>query len=1015
MEAQATAVVESEAEQLRSVREVRSVSGRGWSRVEIDYAPGTRMDRAEAFLRERLASIREALPPGLASPAIERRASADEQSALLVLRADGPYTAESIRESLSDLLLPRLLAAPGVARAEIYGGSDPEIRIDLDREAVSRGEADPATAAALLGRVGGTVGLGSRTQDGRRMPVVLERAEPSPGALGARPIGGEPDRPRPLSSVARVVRGWERPERRARVDGAPAVQVVIDREPGTNVLRTAAALRRALAEARPRLPAGLRVEPLYDQSERIRDELSALAGRAGISVLAIFLVMVLAERRLRAPLVVLATVLFSALATFALFRGFGIGMNLVTLGGIALAFGMAVDNSIVVLENVRARLRDMRASAERRILVTLAAVREVTFPILAATMTTAVVLGPFLYLTEDLRRFYLPFVLSVCLSLVASLGVALTLTPLLSRWTVGRPAGAAFGGSGVRPDPADGLRAVREEGPGYRRWDLRAAADRVLSVPARALDRGHDGLVRWAVRRPWALPLLCLVLLAGSIWVFDTRISRGTLFPSSPDTGLRVGVTLPSGADLDETDALVSEFERLALEHPYRRSGYVTQVEALINGRRGSVHLRLHPAVAGTGIPGTLKDDFVMRAAAVSGADVSVSGYGSGFSTGGPNVSPSYQLRLLGPDFVRLQELAEGLGERIARHPRVRDVKTAASGFTVRDEEEMVVRPRREALGRSGVALSSLLATLQPALASDLSRVELRSEEGDLSGRVRLGDGRPLAPAELLALRVPAEGGALVRVDGLIDLELRPVQGEITRRDQQYERNVTFEFRGPWKVGNRFLDGITQTTELPPGYTMEEGSGLRMARRDERSILGALLLAVILIYMVSAALFESVRLPVVAILSVPFGFILVPLVVWALDEPFDRTAYVGLILLAGVAVNSALLYVHRAGALLRRTGDAAASARRAALERRRPILMTTATSVAGLLPLALGDPSAASGWRALSLSASAGLVASALVTLCVLPSLFAVLVRPASIGRGRDLTLPTMNPEGTYQ
>jgi HAE1 family hydrophobic/amphiphilic exporter-1 len=317
-------------------------------------------------------------------------------------------------------------------------------------------------------------------------------------------------------------------------------------------------------------------------------------------------------------------------------------------------------------------------------------------------------------------------------------------------------------------------------------------------------------------------------------------------------------------------------------------------------------------------------------------------------------------------------------------------VKTASSNWTVQDEEEIVLLPRRKELDRLGVELSTVLSTLQTALASDLARRKIRTEAGELEGRVRMGDGSALTPAELLAMRVPAESGAGVRLGRLVDLEVRPVQAEIRRRHQQYERNVTFDFRGPWKVGNRFLDAVVAGTELPPGYSLEEGTGFDLSGRDEKSILSALLLAVVLIYMVSAALFESVRLPAVAISAVPFGFILVPLVFWTLDEPFDRTAYVGLILLAGVAINSALLFVHRAGALLRRSGNAAVAARRAALERRRPILMTTATSVAGLLPLALGDPSAASGWRALSLSASAGLIGSAGITLCVLPALFAI-------------------------
>jgi HAE1 family hydrophobic/amphiphilic exporter-1 len=232
------------------------------------------------------------------------------------------------------------------------------------------------------------------------------------------------------------------------------------------------------------------------------------------------------------------------------------------------------------------------------------------------------------------------------------------------------------------------------------------------------------------------------------------------------------------------------------------------------------------------------------------------------------------------------------------------------------------------------------------------------------------------------------------------------VQREIQRRNQEYERMISFEFRGPGRVGNRYLKSFLEGTEVPPGYTLEESRGVFLTSREEQQIYLALLLALLLIFMVSAALFESLVLPFVAILSVPLSFVGVALAFWLADESFDRTAYIGLILLAGIAINNALLLVHRAGALHRKTRRVMESARRAAVERFRPILLTTVTSVAGLAPLIWGvDPEGAASWRTLAIAATAGLLTSAVCTLLVVPPLFSLFV-----GRGRTPAALPVDP-----
>ena len=967
MEALVPSPIEAEIARLPGVDEIVSNSGPGWGWVEVSFQRDARVDVAEIVLRERLAGLRPSLPRDLDPPLIERSVSREmDPGDFFVLRMTGDRTPEALRRLLETNVLPRLAGVPGVSRTEAYGGSRPEIRVDVDRSAWERGALDPAAIGGALDRIGGRRAAGHVRTGDQRLPVAVEGRPVEAERLAATTIPSRGGVVR-IDDIARVTEAQEEPRALSRLDGRPSVPGVLERAGGTNVLRVAADARAALAEAARTLPPDVGVTVVHDESEQIREEIVVLLRRSGISLGLIALVLVAARGSVRVPAVVMLSVLFSAVATFLLFRAFDLGINLVTLSGVALSFGMAVDNSIVLLENVSLRTRGRGAG--RRRLRTLAATREVLFPLLAATATTAVVLTPFLRLESDLRDYYLPFVLAVVLSLVASLVVALTLSPMLARW-------ADAGGSLGRRFPRLGAAGLRV---------------------GLAFEAGFARLLDGFLRRAWLPVTVSAFLLAASLWVFEEKISKGSIFSPQADTVMRVSVGMPPGADIAATDALIRAFEDPVLAHEFRRRGWIDQVETFVREDRGNLSVRFHPAVAHSAIPLTLQEEASRRAALVSGADVAVSGQGPGFQRGNASVSPSYALRVRGPDYRRLEELSESIAGVLRRNGRIRDVDTRGAGLFVEDARELALVPDRARMAEVGLTMRELVTGMEPALSSETgTRRWIRSDGTEVAGRVRFDDGRELSPVELLATRIPTRRGSTAAVGEVARIEERSVPAEIRRRDQQYERTIAFEYRGPRRVGDRFVRSLVENTSLPAGYTLEDGLGLFLTGSEENEILFAIAIAIILVGMVAAALFESFLLPFVALLSIPLSFVGIPFTFWATGESFDRTAYVGLIQLAGIAINNAQLLVHRAGRLRRRGLAARTAARRAARARLRPILLTTATSVAGLVPLAAAtDAAAASTWRALALSAIAGLLASAAFTLLVIPCLFTLLGRKA--------------------
>ncbi len=990
VEALVTSRIEGEAQQLPGAREVSSMSGRGFGQVNVAFERGTRMDRAEILFRERLTMIREELPKGVSPPTIERTLPPEmQQGSFLILQLAGPRTPEALKTILDEQVKPRALAVPGVAGVEVYGGADREIRVDLKPEAIERGDVDVPRVVAALERAGARTNAGSRVFCAHRLPVVIERPEVTAAELGAQIVGGTATAPLRLDHVASVQDTWARPRSLSRLNGRPSVALVLEREAGTNLIRVAEQSRELIEEIRATLPAELTLRIVHDASESIRKELDVLGRRAAFSILCIFLVMVVAERRLRAPVVVLASVLFSAVITFLLFRAAGLGINLITMSGLALAFGMSVDNSIVLLETVSQRTRGRKS-----LLRTLAASREVMFPLIAATGTTAVVLTPFLYMTGNLRDLYLPFVLAICLSLTASLGVALTLTPLLSRWALAP------------------RRARRSATGGRRETALPVAADAAAATPPAAprpslVNRFYEPVLAWTMHRAPLFIALCALIFAGSVWVFVEKVPRGSIFGGGRDTTVRVYLGFPPGTDIERTNEAVLMFENAVLDDPFYKKKFITRVESMVREIQGGIVVRFPAAVNGTTIPGAVKDKLVAIAATMSGCSVSVSGEGPGFSTGNADVSAFYTLTLRGPDYPRLGELAEDVGRRLARNGRVRDIRTNASSWISDDAVELNLVPDRERMSELGISMRDLVDVLQPSISGQLARRKLRGTAGEIDGRVAMAGGESTSPAELASVISRGSGGAPVRLGELMSVGEKPVQTEIRRNRQQYMRMVTFDYRGPSRVGNTFVQSFLDGTQFPPGYTIEEGAGVFLTRKEETQILVGIAAALVLIYMVSAALFESLLLPFTAILTVPLSFVGIALTFWAIDMKFDRTAYVGLILLAGVSVNNALLLVHRAGTLLRRSGDGHAAALRAAGERFKPILMTTATSVAGLVPLAWGsEPGAAESWKTLAISAGAGLVASAFFSLTFLPCLFFLMTGRSDMPAALPVTQP---------
>lgn len=996
-EAFLTAQLEAAIQQVRGTERITSESfeqyGQGISAIEVEFARETDMDFARLELSERLAAIEDQLPPGAFRPTIAQYVPEefqDQRRPFLAYTVTGPYTLEALRAYVDESLAPEVRQVDGVGAVLADGGRDRLLEIELDER---RTEALGLSPEAVRQRIWGLEIVrqaGRVDRAGVLHTLALRQRAETAADVRRTPLLTDGGRIVRLEDVAVVRETFEEPRSFYRIDGQPAVSFTVFKETGTNAVAVADAVKSRIDELGGAHPAGVRLILDEDESEAIRAQLDDLRTRALAAALVIFVVLLLFLRSWRSAGIVFATIAFSVLITLNLVYWTGHTLNVLTLMGLAMGFGLIVDNAIVVLENVY-RHRQGGASAEA---ASEAGAREVVLPVLAATLTTLVVMVPFVYLQGELQVFYVPLAMVVGFSLLGSLFVAFSFIPALGARVLrgGRPRG----GSPERAAGADRAPGVEWVTEAAGSTDSVGVTDRSGAGRGRWYIRLYAGLTGWTLRYPRTTVLLAVVALGGSFHLFDKYVNRGVVWASwgSGSTYLDVRITLPRGEELARTDELVRDFEARISAMPE-----VERFVSRVSPQYAQIRITFPDSLETTAVPVVIKEQMTAYSFGFGGAQVWVIGYGPSYYSGGSS-PPNYAIQVRGYNYERVREISEDLGRRLLRFSRIQDVDTNASGqWFQRDRAtELVLRLDRERLAMRGITAREVVGRVRSAVAGSEGRTSVMRLGGEEMGfSVKLEGHDRIDGLALEELLLPASSGAGVRLGDVATLEEREVQARIRREDQQYQRTVAYEFRGPTKLGDAIRDAVLASTSLPPGYTVEVSDRWGWSVQEKRQIYGVLIVALLLVFMVTAALFESLRQPAVVLLTVPMALIGVFLIFFYTGASFTREAYVGVIMMGGIVVNNAILLVDHVNGV-RRRGDLTLeeAVLKGTMERVRPILMTTTTTVLGLLPLVLfSDYADENIWNALGYALIGGLTSSTLLVLTVTPALYLLAERRA--------------------
>ncbi len=998
MERYVTAPIERVLQTVPGTADIESFSEESSANISLSVAEDVDLGVYTAQVNERLMLLRDVLPdrvyPQLTKQVPE--ALRDEQG-FITLQLVGPRTPDELRSMAEEHLAPQFQSLDGMGEVAVEGGTERELLIKLDPNRLTAHNIEPDDVRLRLLEAMQDDVYGSLRTQGRSM-LLLSPAEGSRRALGrlvvSVPRAGLP--PVHLDDIATISLGPAPRRSISRIDGNPVVTLRLERARGSHMIALADAVYARIDGLRSELPPGIRILVADDRTEDVREQLRDLAWRGGLGLMLVILVLLFMLKSVRATLIVLFSVAVALALALALLDPLGLTLNLITFAGLVLVFGLLVDNSVVMVEQLVLQ-RSMHAQSglkglQREVAIARSSLRAVWLPLLGGTLSTIAVMLPLVYLSGELRALFLPFGALVSLALLISLATAALIVPVAGRFL------------------PPGTEPVR------RRWLRRAVA-----TPYRWAARFPKltllglflllGIPLWLLPREWtepnntewSQPVARLAKLynatLGTDVVKDVRdvvepafggimrpFLRNVTFGPGWNYNLRptvrVSLRFPPGNPIERADSLIHRYEQIALA-----SASVGRTIVRATERSASMQVQFVDGSLMTSEPYMVRERMIRQAILQGGIAISIygllpQGHSSGWSGGS---SGGESVMATGPNYEDLEELSERFAEHARkRSRRVMGVNTNAGRYGYgygQTRQVLQFRWDADAQARTGVTARWLSGRMRPVFTTTRP-LRYADIEGQSEVPVRLIiDGAESIDVDRVVDRPLAVNDSLfVRLAGLSDYSMVETPAGIERKNQQYLRYISIDFRGPFAMSRKFADSAVETFAVPAGYAFQRRQYSFFTEEVAKSFGWIMLATVIMVFLITAAIFESWRLPLVVMLSLPLAAIGVSAGFLWTGANFAQGAFIGTVLLVGIAVNDSILLADRYRQLnrLRPATSSGTLARLAVRERMRPMWTTTLTTVTAMLPL-LVFPDGGDFWLGLAVTVVGGLLAATLL------------------------------------
>lgn len=951
METLVTQIIEEIVSTVPGVEEVTSRSSEGRSRVRVRFAWGTNVDSAALELQATLEDEINELPDNIERPRVSKFDI--DSFPVVILGVSGDIDPIELTDMINNQIRHRFSRLPGVAQVDLWGGFNREIRVELDAQrlqalGIPLNQILQAIRDSNLDRPSGSIEEG-RYEVTLRAPAQFENLDQIRNTVVDTRDGTVVT----LEQVATIHDTHERENRLVRVNGVQGIRVAIRKQDKANTVEVSREILEEIERTNRDYPQ-INVVPVSNSGNFIERSIQNVSrsvlygGGLAILVLLFFL------RDWRSTLVISLAIPISIIATFALLYFGGFTLNMMSLGGLALGVGMMVDSSIVVLENIfRRRDENGEAPAE----AARNGAQEVAAAIVASTITTLVIFLPLIFVPGVSGILFRELAYTVSFSLVCSLIISLSLVPMLSAKLIKEKTTS-------QPGVAQRLAQTAE------RWFV-------------SLELQYKSLLNHALKyRRWTVLGSILTLV---ISFFLAPLISSEFMPPSDEGEVNVWSRAETSTRLDIVNTLAEKIEEIAIPAVPEAVSHLTHVW----GDGASINFNLVPASQRERSNADIAEDLreLLRgqipgmeagAWAPQGQNLLNRLLGSG--------GQGIEIEVRGPDIPTLEKLALDAKERIELLEGINDVDTSFDEGTPQQE----ITIDRDKVADLGLSARDVAEVLQTAIAGSRAG-DYRTEGNSYRILVQMANAERLSIDEVLDLTLRTASGELVALRNLVASDYGRAPEEIDRRDQQ--RLVTLDAN----IGKRALgdvsaeiDATLQQIPRPAGYSFRITGSWEEQQKTFRELMIALFLAIMLVYMVLACQYESLRDPTIVMAAIPMAAIGVIVTLIITGTTMNIQSGIGCIMLGGIVVNNAILLVDQASQLRLEGSGAREAVAEAGRRRLRPILMTTLTTVLGLLPLALGIGEGADAQAPLARAVIGGLVGSTLITLLLIPAIYSL-------------------------
>jgi len=971
-----------------NVVQVSSVSRAGVSEVTIEFDWGTDMDFAVLDVREKLDLLR--LPDDAEKPVILRFDPGQDPIVRYVLY--GGTSLKELRSLAEEFVKRELEAVDGIAAVKVEGGLEEEIHIDIDegklaKLGLSMGGIVSRLAEENINLAGGKLKEG----DAEYLVRTLNEFKGIDDIKGVI-VGVNGAVPIYLKDIADVTSSHKERDIIIRVNGVEGVEVACYKEADRNTVAVSNAIGKRVAQIVPELPPGVRMEKAFDQAEFISNSMDEVLKAALYGGILAVIILYLFLQHAQSTAIISLAIPVSIITTFFLMYVGGVSLNIMSLGGLALGVGLLVDNSIVVLESINRH----RKRGTDRVKAALEGTSEVGNAVIAATLTTVAVFLPIVFVKGVAGQLFKDQALTVTFSLLTSLFVSLTLIPMFFA------RGWALDGAGKDGGGGNGLNAaavvlgfilrlfvLAARGVGWILSKVISPVLKIFSISYGAVERFYVTILNTALRRRALTLSIAALSILIALFLYG-RLGK-ELIPELVQGQFNIEVKLPSGTPLEKTSKVLAVMEKEVLA-----AGGVDRVLTTVGSNptmgqtleekdesRGQINVHLafgsDPARE-EAIRNRLRERF----SRIPGIEYKFS-------------RPSYfsfrtpiEVLIWGEDLERLKELSRRAKMLVSGVPGVTDVRSLLEEGT----PEVLIRFNRDKLAGYGLTIGEISRLLKSKVYGDVA-TELVRGERKIDIRVQLRRDRIKTLEDLERLIVNPRGSVPVRLKSVADFEVVSSPAEIHRQDQQRVAKITANLSGRdlSSAVKEIEEVLKSKLEMDPQYGFEMGGQNREMMLSFSSMRFALLLAIFLVYLVMASQFESFLHPFVILFTIPLSLVGAVLLLFITGKPVNILVFIGVIMLAGIVVNNAIVLVDYINRLRRRGLKKVDAIRQAASVRLRPILMTTSTTVLGLVPMALGLGEGGEIRAPMAVTVIGGLVFSTLLTLVVIPVVYSIFER----------------------